>query len=228
MCLLDVSPRGRSLLETSHPENEPTMSKYPDLASSGIRAMQFSFHVTRGLEAIEAFWEERGLDRSKERLLLAGYTRNGHPHTVYLNWARSHERCCDVNIGIEARRPSQVWPGRQGKSYRLNEEHFRKFIDFVIEQEVPWGIRARYTYPSPGPIIPARTKESPNFRLKSLSLEVIEDGRAAAQLTYDRQGMQWFAIVEPTAGYPFPKGDFFQEPLEMGRTLLPISTEQTT
>ena|GEM_PF-3676109 len=208
-------------------KKQPTMRSYPDLVSCGIRAMHFNFHVSGGLEEIDAFWEERGLDRSKERLLFAGYSRNGHPHTVYLNWARSHDECCDVYLGIEARRPSRVWPGRVLKAHRLRESDLREFLKFIRQKDVPWGIHARYIYPSPGPAIPARPPS--NTRLRSLSFEVLEEERTAAILTFGRQGEQWFMIVEPTTRFPFPKGNnFFREPFETGCALSPpASTEQT-
>ena len=178
--------------------------------------MQFRFHVSGGLEDIDAFWEARGLDRSKERFLFAGYSRKQQPHTIYLQWMRSHDECCDVLLGIEARPPAQVWRRRPvGKEHRLKEKDFREFIEFARDQEVPWGIKARYAYPwsksfAAGPRLPAKA------RVKSLSIEILEEkDRVALTLTLERSGATWRAIVEPTARFPFPKGkDFFTQPFE--------------
>jgi len=202
------------------------MPPYPDLTSCGIHSMRFSFHVSGGLEDIDEFWEKRGLDRSKERLLFKGYSRSDTAHTVYLGWTRSHDTCCDVFLGIEARQTAQVWPRRSLKVHRLRDKDFREFIAFVRQKEVPLGIRARYTYPSPGPLAVRRT--SPRVLLKSMSVEVRDAERKALTLTFERYADQWFITLEPAGRFPFPdSSDFFAAPFETGCGLASsIITEQ--
>lgn len=178
--------------------------------------MHFSFHVGGGLESIDAFWEERGLDRSRERLLFASYSRQGQRHTAYLQWARSHEGCSDVFLGVEARKPSKVWPYRPLKAYKLRDRDFRDFIRFVRELDVPFGIRARYAYPWDKEM--GSVPRPPHARLKSISFDILdEEQHPAVNLTYERQETGWIAIVEPVERFPFPEDkNFFLQPYELG------------
>lgn len=191
------------------------MSRYPDLVSCGIRFIHLSFHVGGGLEAIDAFWEQRGHDRSRERLLFAGYSRKGRPHTAYVRWARSHEGCCDVSIGLEDRRPASVWPHRPAKAYRLREIDFDEFIRFVRNLDVPWGgIRAHFAYPwEKDSIMPF--KAGAPLELTSFSYDILdEEGQVVMHVKHKkRRAKDWLTIVEPARRFPFPEGDnFFDQP----------------
>lgn len=185
--------------------------------------MQFYFHVAGGLEDIDAFWETRGLDRSRERLLFSGYSRQGRPHTIFLQWSRSHEECSDVYVGIDARRPAAVWPGRKAKDYRLREDDFRAFIEMVRQMTVPWGIRARYAYPWEGKGL-ASALRRPHVRLTSISFDVLDEKQdPAVSVTYEDGGDNWLAIVEPAMRFPFPETDnFFLLPYQMGCSLAAV------
>ncbi len=203
------------------------MSSYPDLGACDILSMKFSLHVSGGLEEIDAFWAARGLDRGRERLLFAGYTRGGRKHTVYLQWSRSHEGCSDVSMGVESRPPSAVWPHRPLPRYRLRPSDFRDFIGLIREMEVPWGIRARYTYPSK-PAAPIKLPALGNTRLASIAFEVMDEtSKPALRVTRERHGEEWWAIVEPTKRFPFPEGDdFFSVSYATGCSLAAVIREE--
>jgi hypothetical protein len=189
---------------------------YPDLNACGIHYMHFSFHVAGGLVEIDAFWEARGLDRTRERLLFAGYSRHGKPHTVYLQWARSHEGCSDVYLGVDARKPSKVWPHRPIKAYRLGAKDFQDFVNLTRKMDVPFGIRARYAYPWDKEM--ESVPRPPHARLKNISFDILdEEQRPAVNLTYERQDSGWIALVEPMERFPLPNDkSFFSEPYNLG------------
>jgi len=196
------------------------MASYPDLTACGIRYMHFSFHAAGGLEEIDAFWEKRGLNRSRERLLFTGYSRQGRRHTAYLQWARSHDGCSDVYLGLDARKPSLVWPHRPQKLYQLRNRDFRDFITLIRELDVSLGIRARYAYPW------GKDMESvprpPRARIRSISFDILDDEKnPAVNLTYERQDEGgWIAVVEPIDRFPFPEDkNFFLQPYELGCSL---------
>lgn len=194
------------------------MLSYPDLLACSMNAMRLSFHVSGGLEDIDSFWEERGLDRSRERLLFAPYTRGGQAHTVYLQWARTHEGCCDVILGLDARRSSQVWPLRPEKTYRLRLLDLGAFIEKVREMKLPWGIRARYSYPSNKDLRSIMRLPLPHTRTISVAFELLdEQQRPEMNVTYKRWKREWFVIVQLLKAIPFPEGDnFFRAPYETG------------
>jgi hypothetical protein len=206
-------------LTPSRGNRKHAMRAYPDLLACGITAMRFSFHVSGALKEIDSFWAARGLDRSRERLLFAGYSRGGQPHTVYLRWERSHEGCSDVYLGLDARPPSQVWPNRSTKAYRLRIMDLRDFIKKIRAMEVPYGVRARYTYPMVKDVEPIL--RLPHTRPTSISFDLLDEKqRSVMNVTYKRRYGRWVAIVEPLRGFPFPEGDnFFQLPYEMGCSL---------
>ncbi|HEX4966191.1 MAG TPA: hypothetical protein VF173_35610 [Thermoanaerobaculia bacterium] len=206
------------------------MTSYPDLTACNISSMEFSFHVSAGLEQIDAFWEDRGLDRSRERLLFAGYTRQGNPHTAYLQWARSHEGCSDVYLGLDARAPSTVWPGRPSKSYKLREHDFRAFVAMVRKLNVHLGIRARYAYSSDalGKALGSIPHLAPSIRITSVTFEVLDGaGNPAANVAHERRNDQWLVIVEPIARFPFPESEeFFSTPYETGCILARVVRQE--
>jgi hypothetical protein len=199
------------------------MPLYPDLAASGIAFMQFAFHVGGGLNEIDAFWRDRGVDLSARRLLFAGYSRKGVPHSVWLQWVRSHDECADVHLGFDARRPSQAWPGLSGKEHRLRESDLREFLQTVAKGEGLGRVRARYGFPWD------KTLDSimglpPQFRPVSLTLEALdEDEQLAMTVTYERFGESWFAIIAPSGTFTIkdePVSDtFFKAPYETARLL---------
>jgi hypothetical protein len=199
--------------------NANPMSAYPDLGACAIYFMQFSFHVSGGMSAIDSFWADRGLARSKERLLFAGYSRKGRPHTAYIQWERSHDNCTEIYLGVEAGSPSKVWPHRSAKEHRLRAKDFRDFIRRVRAMSVPWGISARYAYER------VRGLDSliriPGARPNSLSFEVLDEKKKpVVRITWERHGEKWLSIVEPLSRYPFPEGnDFFALPYKMGCSL---------
>lgn len=196
------------------------MPLYPDLNACGIAYMQLSFHVGGGLEAIDAFWEQRGHKRGfAERLLFASYTRSGKPHTVWLQWTRSHVTCADVYLGLEARRPANVWPRRPLKTYRLREADLRKFFALIQTEKVPQGMLARYAYPW-DKSLDAMLHLPPNTRATSLSMDVLDENRQPAMnLTYERRGKEWLAVVVPVGRYRFDAepvtDDFFKDPYDV-------------
>jgi hypothetical protein len=183
-----------------------------------MSAMRLSFHVSGGLEQIDSFWEARGLDRSRERLLFAPYSRGSQPHTVYLQWSRSHEGCSDVLLGIDARRASQVWPHRSEGTYRLRLVDLRAFIERIREMELPWGIRARYSYPSTKDLNSIIRLPLPHTRPTSVAFDLLdEEQRPVMNVTYKRWKRKWFVVVALIKAFPFPEGDnFFQVPYETG------------
>src|SRR6185295_397994 len=148
--------------------------------------MHFSLHVSGALRTINAFWEERGHDPNTEGLLFAGYSRKGKPHTVWLQWRRSHDDCCDVFLGLEARRPSEVCPKRSGDRYRLRETDLLDFIN-MIRRDVT-GVQARYAFPWDKNLeglirLPGRARPT------SLTLEVYDEKQQRVMdVTYERQG----------------------------------------
>jgi hypothetical protein len=203
------------------------MSSYPDLAACGMSHVQLYFHVAGGLEVIDAFWERHGLDPTRERLLFSGYSRQGRPHTIFLQWSRSHEGCSDVYVGIDARRPSAVWPGRRAKDYRLREVDFHAFIEMIRQMPVPWGIRARYAYPWGGRGL-ASALRRPHVRLTSISFDVLDEKQSPAlSVTYEEGDDTWLTIVEPAVRFPFPEADnFFLLPYQTGCSLAEVIREE--
>jgi hypothetical protein len=194
------------------------MPSYPNLTACGIHYMHFRFHISGGFEDVEAFWEVRGLDPSKERLLFARYYRDKRPHTVSLQWFRSHEECCDVLLGIDAQQPAKVWPRRPLKEHLMQERDLRDFLAFARSKDVPWGIKARYAYQWPRTIDAAIPRLPSHTRIKSISFEVLDEkDTVAVTLTFKRHDDDSLAIVEPTDRFPFPEGDdFFAQPFETG------------
>lgn len=197
------------------------MSDYPDLLACGMTFMQFKFHVSDGLASLDAFWVAHGYERSNEPLMFAGYSREGRDHTIYVQWLRSHENCANVYIGIDARRPSQVWPNRNTKAHRLRQRDFRSFIDHVSQMDIHAGIRARYGYTSEDGL--NDIVRLPNVRTVSLTLELLDEKQKPAMyVTYEKRKVGWVVIVEPRDSFPFPEGkNFFQQPYELGCSLAP-------
>lgn len=196
------------------------MSSYPDLDSFGIRYMRLSFHLGGGIETVDSFWESHGLDHSKERLLFSGYMRKGKPHTVSIRWARSHDTCCDVTIGVEVCGPLVAWPRRQQKDHKLREKDLLEFIELAGTMPVETGIHAKYAYPRANGWSPFPLSLPPRARLKRVSLEIFDDkGKRAMTLTHEKVGAEWIAIVEPAQRFPFPTArSFFSEPYEVARS----------
>lgn len=193
------------------------MPLYPDLSACGIKFMHLSFHVSGGLERIDTFWEERGLDRSKERLLFAGYTRGKKPHTVYVKWARSHEGCSDVSIGLEARPPSHVFPRRPRGSHRLRETDLRDFIDLVRGLGIAYGgMRVHYGYPW-RKSLESMLRLPRRLRPRRLTLDVLLDDTKPPVLsaTYEKRGDDHLLIIEPAGRLPFPEdANIFAQPYQ--------------
>jgi hypothetical protein len=181
--------------------------------------MEFQFHVSDGLAAVDAFWEARGLARSREPLLFAGYSRGTHRHTIYLHWAREHDSCVNVYVGIDARTPADVWPRRSAKEHRLLVRDFRNFIAHVRALPIHGGVRVRYGYPwdeAPPGIVTL-----PHARVVSLSVEVLDEKeKPAIKVAYEKRRLGWAIIVEPLSSYPFPEGaDVLQPPYALGCSL---------
>jgi hypothetical protein len=197
------------------------MSDYPDLLACGMTFMQFKFHVSDGLASLDAFWEKHGYERSSEPLMFAGYSRDGHDHTVYAQWLRSHDNCANVYVGIDARRPSQVWPNRKTNEHRLRQRDFRSFIDHVSHLDIYSGIRARYGYPSEEGL--KGIVRLPNVRPVSVTFELLDEKQKPAMyVSYEKRKTGWVVIVEPRDSFPFPKGkNFFQQPYALGCSLAP-------
>ena len=194
------------------------MSLYPDLVACGISFMHFSFHVSGGVKEIDGFWKARGFERSLGRLLVAGYSRKGRTHTVWLRWARSHATCCDVLMGLEARRPASVYPRLPVDKHRLRESDFRDFLGLFKRKQVPQGVIARYAFPWDKSLDPM-IHLPPRVKPRSLSLDVFDEKeRRVMNVTYERSGAGWLAIVVPAGHLQFldePISDsFFKVPYD--------------
>jgi hypothetical protein len=199
------------------------MSRYPDLAACGIRYIHLTFHIGGGLEPVESFWESRGLDREHERLLFTGYSRNGKPHTAFLSWARSHEGCCDVWLGLEATRPSKVWPKRPADRYRLTASDLDAFIDLVRGLGVEHGgARARYAF-NWDKNLQQILHLPPHAQAVNLALNIVDEKeKIVMTVTYQFRSDEWLVIIEPAGrlAFPGPSGDdVFAQPYETARTL---------
>lgn len=182
--------------------------------------MEFTFHVTSGQELLDDFWEARGLDRSKERLLFAGYSQGEQAHTVYLRWTRSHTDCTDVFFGVDARPPSEVLPKRKSKEHRLRVRDLRDFVAYVRTLDIYNGVRARYGYPWERGF--DNLFRLPRTRPLSLTFEVLDEdkGKRMMKITYQKEKRGWIAIVEPSGFYPLPEGkNFFRQPYDLGCSL---------
>lgn len=204
------------------------MPLYPDLTACGISFMHFAFHVGSGLAEIDAFWRQRGVDEkdAQNRVLFASYTRARQPHTVWIQWVRSHDECCDVFLGLEARRPSEVWPKLPNTGSRLREKDLREFLNLLRSLEVHLGVRSRYGFPwekSLDSILPL----PPHIRPASLVLDVFgpEGGTSGNRaqkrvmtVTYQRFGKSWLSIVEPEGRFQIGDTEvtdqFFKVPYE--------------
>lgn len=195
------------------------MALYPDLTACGIHYMHFWFHVTGGYRKIEEFWKKRGLDGSDRALVFAGYSRRGNPHTVSLQWFRTHQGCCDVLLGLDAVKPQKRWPRRKAKEHRLREEDFHAFIDFVRGMKVPNGLLVQYAFPWNGSL-ESMVKAPPRTRAVSVTLEVVDDTEnPLTSITYQKFNEETLAIVEPIGRFRFldePVSEkLFQEPYKL-------------
>jgi len=181
--------------------------------------MEFQFHVSDGLAAVDAFWEARGLTRSREPLVFAGYSRGGHRHTIYLQWLRAHDSCVNVYVGMDARPPAEVWPRRSAKEHRLLARDFNDFIAHVRTLTIHGGVRVRYGYPWEKALPNIVTL--PRARPVSLSVEVLDEkDTPAIKMTYERRQRGWVVIVEPLSNYPFPEdADVLRLPYNLGCSL---------
>jgi hypothetical protein len=206
-----------------------TMPLYPDLAVRGIEFMRFSLHVSGGLEKIDNFWEQHGLARTRERLLFAGYTRRGQPHTVWLQWARSHEGCCDVYFGLDCHAPSHLWPKHLPQGARLREADFRAFIIFLGTTDVAYGgVKARYGYLW-NKNLDAVLRLAPHVRPRILSLDVLDEkNQLVMNVSYEKKGDDWLAIIAPAGRFEFiaDPAKLFKTPYETAGLLATSLSQQ--
>jgi len=192
------------------------MPLFPDLNACGIAFMQFSMHAAGGWKEIDDFWAQHGLEEGDERLLFSGYTRNGKPHTVWIRWDRSHRRCCDVWIGLEADLPSRIWPKRSSVTYRLRQSILKDFLSLLAAKFAPLSVATRYGFRWDKRLdtmlhLPA------GVRPKSLSLEVYDEReQRVMNVTYENDGGNWLAIVAPVGRFQIHDApvtdDFFKAP----------------
>jgi hypothetical protein len=194
------------------------MPLYPDLAACGISFMHFAFHLSGGLADVEAFWQKRKMSTSAHRLLFAAYSRQGMPHTVSLQWARSHEKCCDVFIGFDARRPSEVWPRLPRAGHALREKDLREFLETIAKIDGSGRVQARYGFPwnkGLDAIFPFPVQVRPI----SITLEVFGvSDKPAMTVTYEKVDGSWIAIVAPTGRFAIKdepvSNTFFKAPYD--------------
>jgi len=181
------------------------MPPYPAVYACGVRYIPPSTHHAGGLEEIDAFWEAHGLGRSKELLLFAGYTRKGNPHTIWLQWARSHEACANVWLGLDAARPARVWPQRSDEHYRLHKKPLREFVALLCQRAVPLGVFTEYAFPREehlDGVIPL----PPTVRTRSIAFDVYDDsGQQMMSVTYERHDAEWLTIVMPAGRTSYPE-----------------------
>lgn len=202
------------------------MALYPDLAACGVNYIQFAFHVAGGQAAVDAFWEARHVDSSAKRLLFSSYSRQGVAHTVWLQWARSHEDCCDVLIGLERCHPSELWPKLKASKHRLREKDLRDFFEAVAKLDGLGRVQARYAFPwnkNIDQLLPLPSQVRPI----SLTLEILEEAetkRPAMRVTYERlDDESWQALVAPVGRFEIKdepvKNTFFKAPYDIACSL---------
>jgi hypothetical protein len=84
--------------------------------------------------------------------------------------------------------------------------------------ELPWGIRARYSYPSTKDLQSIVRLPVPHTRPTSVAFDLLDEKqRPVMNVTYRRSKREWFVVVALIKALPFPDGDdFFQVPYETG------------
>jgi hypothetical protein len=177
--------------------------------------MRFQFHLSAGLEIMESFWEERGLQRTREPVLFGGYTRGSVRHTAYLEWERSHAKCADVRLGLVADKPKAVFPRMKASEHRLLVKDLRVFFNMLrqLPERAVSGIAAEYGIPWHHDLQKLFKPRAPDFvRVTKVETEIRskDNKKIAMRLEYRREhDGSCLAVVKPVGTLELMRLDRF-------------------